>query len=227
MDEKYASLLAENEALTEEISGLLDTTRRQGREVVALKRELNRATESDPKSQDVRGVLDAWKRLCGHPRAKCPTDGKAWKVTLRAMRHHSRQEVMEAIEGLALMPYVGAHGRQAAGKPSDRYDDVEHALKDETTIRRFRTYRARALGASSLDLFGVYEALAAEADLYLRAAVTRWHREELKRLPASERAAMDVATMRRLREWGLIDTDATTEFLTSQGLIDPTSRVAA
>jgi hypothetical protein len=171
-------LLNENEELTNEVSGLLSQVRQQARREQALTRELTKLRSDDPASAEIEIVLANWKHHTGHPKAKTPVGGKRWVVVKKALKDHTLEELLEAIEGLALVPYVGNHGRKTDGKPSERYDDVEHALRDETTIARFRSYRARALKASSSVLLDVYAAVGATETLYASAVLGALAREE-------------------------------------------------
>src|SRR5437763_9712889 len=103
-------LVEENQQLTQEVSGLLSTTRRQAREIVALKQMLRERMEEDPLSKDVRRVLDRWAET--HPQARTPADGKRAKVVRRALRlGHDVDELLEALDGLRRFPFVTGNGR--------------------------------------------------------------------------------------------------------------------
>lgn len=143
-----AALQAELNEAHQEIAGLQQQLRRAGSAEMALRRELNRVREDEPQAQEVRAVLDHWKRRLGHPKAKCPLTGKRAKVVRLALRSHSLAEVLEAVDGLALVPFVGARGRKQQGEPHERHDDVEHCLGDEQRIMRFRGYLQRARGTT-------------------------------------------------------------------------------
>jgi hypothetical protein len=182
-------MAGENERLTEDLSGLLDTTRRQGNEIVGLKNALAQADVDHASNAQVQCLLLNWMHLC---RGRTPDDklkgrrpiiapGSArWKIARAALREHTVQECLEAIEGLAALPYVGAHGRKADGKPSERFDDLEYALKDETFIEKARKYRARALGASERALFDAWRAAEATQTLYLTAWLGKWNRLQVE-----------------------------------------------
>jgi hypothetical protein len=67
--------------------------------------------------------------------------GKRAKTVRAALRMgYTVDQLKLALEGLAKFPFVGPSGRCAAGTPAQRYDDVDHALRDETTIERFIGY---------------------------------------------------------------------------------------
>jgi len=136
-----------NAELSEEISGLMSQVRTQARREQALRRELRTLRQDDPQSADIHHVFAEWQRLLGHPGAKMPTDGSRWPVIRRALRSHTVQECIEALEGLALKPYVVNGKRMPSGPAAKRYDDVDHALGDEKRIDQCRRIRARAYGA--------------------------------------------------------------------------------
>jgi hypothetical protein len=49
---------------------------------------------------------------------------------------------------LGLLPFVGEKGRKPIGQAKERYDEVKHALRDESTIDRFIGYARRAAKAA-------------------------------------------------------------------------------
>lgn len=122
-----------------QLAGLQHQLRRAAGAEQALRQQLEQREESDPKSQDVRAVLAGWEAR--HPRAKTPMTGKRAKTVRAALRMgYTVDQLKLALEGLAKFPFVGPSGRCAAGTPAQRYDDVDHALRDETTIERFIGY---------------------------------------------------------------------------------------
>lgn len=207
MCDTCTSLLLENGQLTEEVSGLLDTTRRQGREIVGLKNELRKQDIEDPSNAAVQVLLQNWLRLTGRgARTVVEPGGKRWKVAKAALkREGGQQRCLESIEGYALLPYVGAHGRQATGKQSQRFDDIEHSLGDETKVDRGRKYRAQALGASADMLFEAYEAANATAHLYLTASIGRNCRDRYEQLSHEEQAAHRIQVARTVYGDNVID----------------------
>lgn len=125
--------------LGQQLAGREVQLRRAGQAEVRLRSELEQRAEQDPSSKEVREVLAGWEAR--HPRAKTPMSGKRAKTVRNALKlGFSVEELKEALEGLAAFPFVGPHGRMATGTPEQRYDDVHHALADETTIDRFRKY---------------------------------------------------------------------------------------
>lgn len=182
----------ENEELTDEISGLLDTTRRQGREIVGLKNELRQRDADDPSHVEVRILLENWKRLNGKTdRCIIAPGSKRWKIAKAALkREDCLQDCIESIEGYALLPYVVGGQRRGNGKPSERYDDLEYALGDETRVDKGRKYRAMALGADEPALFRAWKAADATKDLYFSAWWGKWNRERTTQEQARKQAEL-------------------------------------
>lgn len=150
-----------------EIAGLQQQLRRAGAAEMALRNELAKVREDEPEAQEIRAVLNHWKRRLGHPKAKCPLTGKRAKVVRAALRSHSLAELLEAVDGLALRPFAGPHGRHAILKPGDRrYDDVEHALGDEKRIQEHREFWARAQASSIEQRLQAWQSVAAVEQRY-------------------------------------------------------------
>jgi hypothetical protein len=166
-------------ALDEERCGLILTVRKVSAEVVALRREAN-PPEASELDKDIRFVLTRWRRLCGHPKAKCPVDGKAWKAVKRALVswEYTMMEVLEAVEGAALAPYDAGYGRRkVTGTPRERKDDLGYVLRDETNIAKFRDIAQRARKATVDQLLQAQQAAAAADELYTRLLLDALNRE--------------------------------------------------
>ena len=136
-------LLHEAEAnlanLGEELAGLQIQNRRAARAEILATTKLRQAQEADPKSQQVRAVLDHWHAF--HPRSKVPITGKRADVVRKALKlGFDVSQLKAALDGLRMYPFVDK-GRSATGTKAQRFDDVEHALRDEATIERFIRYR--------------------------------------------------------------------------------------
>ena len=134
--------------LGEQLAGVQLQARRAGQAEVAIRRQLQEAMEADPKSEQIRDVLNHWQ--AHHPRAKTPTGGKRFVTVKKALKlGFTVDQLKQALDGLRALPYVGPAGRMAAGKPDQRFDDVEHALRDEQTIERFIGYLENPPAAAS------------------------------------------------------------------------------
>ena len=134
--------------LGEQLAGVQLQARRAGQAEVAIRRQLQEAMEADPKSEQIREVLNHWQ--AHHPRAKTPTGGKRFVTVKKALKlGFTVEQLKQALDGLRALPYVGPAGRMAEGKPDQRFDDVEHALRDEQTIERFIGYLENPPAAAS------------------------------------------------------------------------------
>lgn len=155
----------------QEIAGMELQLRRAGAAEVALRTELRRQRGEEPDSEVIRGRLDKWLVVTGRAarkgrRPSIAPGGKRWEIVKKALKlknietgkPYSVEELDEALEGLGLYPFVGPKGRQQFG--SKRYDEIEHALGDETKIDRFIGYARNFYMA---------------AHLHLDEAVRRWH----------------------------------------------------
>lgn len=179
--DRCQSYAEENAALTEEISGLMHTIRKQAQTIAGATSELRKAHAEDPRSKDIEFVLTRWRRLCGHPRAKCPVDGKAWKAVKRAIGPwgYTLEEILEAVEGVALAPYDAGYGkRKVAGTPKERKDDLGFVLRDEENIAKFRDIAQRGHKASYSQLNDAHIALMTTEDLYLRLMIEACNRRD-------------------------------------------------
>lgn len=200
---QVASFVEENEKLTNQLSGYMATQRRDAGTIGSLTAELRKRDIEDPANADVQCVLDNWVHHCRSITRKgrqpvIDPGSKRWTIARKALKRHSVAECLEAIEGLALLPYVTDRGRTATGRPSQRYDDIEYALKDETTVERCRKYRARVLGASADMLFEASQAASATACLYSTAFLTKLGRERFDAMPREEQIAHRVRVARVL-----------------------------
>lgn len=193
----------------DDLMGQTQTVTVQGKEIGKLKRELS--SETTPLAQDVRRVLEFWQRK--HPRANIDPAGSRAKVVRGAMKlGHTdpplacpvhdlladgekrdkdarctvADELIEALEGLALMPFVGPHGRCAeGGRGTRRFDGIEYALTDrksggpsEATIERFRGYARRAKLAPSEKLLVAYQLTGDVHETYARYLLDALAREQ-------------------------------------------------
>lgn len=170
-----------NAKLNEELAVQRAIAIREARRSNALTQQLRVAHEEDQSSVEIRRLLSEWQKLLGHPKAKIHAGGKRWQTAKGALRHHSFDECLEAIQGLALFPYVVNATRSPSGDPKQRYDGVEHALRDETVIERMRKEKRRAGEASFFDLEEVWYAVRATADFYGQVAVAAARREQAER----------------------------------------------
>jgi hypothetical protein len=142
-----AGLMAEVDRLTEENAALDFKVRQSARSEVALRKELSKMHADDPRSADIREVLEYWIATCHKSsRTKIPMDGvRAQKVRSRLNQKFTVEDLKLAIDGAAAKPFVGPKGRVATQEPGcRREDDLELILRDEKYVERFQGYAKEA-----------------------------------------------------------------------------------
>lgn len=122
-----------------EVSQLLDRHLQDMRTISALKAELSRQRKNSPQAQQARQVFEYWVERLG--KNGNVVFGPAREKAVQArLREYPLEVVLRAVDGCALMPYVGPHGRQADGRGAKKHDDLALICRDETTVERFASY---------------------------------------------------------------------------------------
>lgn len=121
--------------------------RKLRREAGQLRKKLEDAREDDPKSKDIREVLDHWVKATGKSSRtsvtpKTPTGGVRWaSVQARLNDTFTVDDLKQAVDGAVRMPFVGPRGRQAVHAPGcQREDDIELICRNERNVERFKGY---------------------------------------------------------------------------------------
>jgi hypothetical protein len=110
------------------------------REKGRLKAELAKQREESPQAQDARRVFDHWVVRLGK-NANTVFGPAREKAVQARLQEFPVEVVLKAVDGCALMPWVGPHGRQAdEGKGAKRHDELALICRDETTVERFAGY---------------------------------------------------------------------------------------
>jgi hypothetical protein len=144
-------LLAAVDQLAEENAALDFKIRQAAKSEVALRKELAKQHADDPRSQQIREVMEYWVVVCHKSsRTKIPIDGvRAQKVRSRLNQKFTVEDLKLAIDGAAAKPFVGPRGRVATNEPGTRReDDLELILRDEKYVERFQGYAREAQKAS-------------------------------------------------------------------------------
>jgi hypothetical protein len=152
------SLSDELEARSVELAGARSTQITLERQITKLRTDLSRAAEDDPKSKEILSILVHWRVSTGHTKARIPLTGARAKLARSALRTYKAAELMEAISGLALLPYVCNGKRVAYGHSTERYDQLDHCIGDEKRIENNRRTYLRAQEAAEGDLTLLWEA---------------------------------------------------------------------
>jgi len=120
------------------ILGLLTTVEKQAKEIgnLARKLEAEDPMEHHPKRREISEVIDYWKDRCNHKNSRNSKD-RFDLVRARLTDGYDFEQIRLAIDGLAAFPFVVNAQRRSEGKPSQRYDQLKHALKGGTELERF------------------------------------------------------------------------------------------
>lgn len=133
--------------LTQERNGLVDQIASMARQIGHLKGELSKQRADSPKMQDAREVFDYWVDKLG--KTKRTTFGPARQKCVIARLNEKaltedgdrKDDLLAAVRGMALKPFVGPQGRQEDdSNGGKRHDDLTLVCRDETTVERFAGY---------------------------------------------------------------------------------------
>jgi hypothetical protein len=117
----------------------------------AMRSQLAQHRRQDPAAGVVTDILEYWHPLM--PGADIPLDGERADRVRWALKFKKPQEIKEAIDGAARLPYVWGDGDRARrvqfGTSKQRRVDLTLILRNERTIERFRGY-AREAGSEDV-----------------------------------------------------------------------------
>jgi hypothetical protein len=106
------------------------------REIGRLRGELTKQRQSSPEHQSVQAVFDHWRAECGHDKAKLG-EKRAAVVRARLRDNFTEDQLLRAVDGVAMFPFVVNGQRRAKGKPDQRYDDLELICRNEVNVEKF------------------------------------------------------------------------------------------
>lgn len=142
----FDRLIAELHEANEEISGLQTTIRMQAGRMTRLEKALEDADPSThPQHAAMVALVERWKRVCGHPRAKVSRD-RLDLIKARLKDGYEVRHLELAIDGIAAYPYVVQGQRRREGHPSQRHDSLSIALKGGENTERFAVLGHKARG---------------------------------------------------------------------------------
>jgi hypothetical protein len=134
-----------------EASRLLSQHLQDMRTIGALKAELSKQRKNSPQAQQAKEVFEHWVGRLGKNRNVVFGPARE-KAVLARLKEFPLEVVLKAVDGCALMPYVGPHGRQPeGGKGAKKHDDLSLICRDETTVERFAGYVDEAAETTKLD----------------------------------------------------------------------------
>jgi hypothetical protein len=217
----------------DDLLGVSETMNAQGKELAKLRRELTIEQANGPTAMQVQRALEFWcegrkggkpnisphgarARLVrqaialGHtnPPLPCPVHdeaGKRRKGVPKGTECTVVDEIIEALAGLKLIPFVGPNGGRVAEGVAGarRYDDVKYALTDrksgtvsEDQIENMRGYARRARMRSSEKLWAAYQVTSVVSEEWCRLAVDALNRERMQGAAAVGADVIDLAARR-------------------------------
>ena len=134
--------------LEDKVAGLQTTLGMQARKLGQYEREKAKADpRMDSRYGELKKIVNRWKRATGHEKSMI-SDDRLKLVRARLKDGYTIEQIELAIDGLAACPYVVDAQRVRTGKPSQRYDQLEHALKGGAKLERFAVlgHKARKAG---------------------------------------------------------------------------------
>lgn len=141
-------IMAELQAERETITGLQKTIQMQAGRMTRLEKALEEADPSQhPEYNEIRSVVDRWRRATGHKNAKLSKD-RLDLVKARRKDEYSFEHLELAVDGIGAFPFVTANGRASTGQPNQRHDRLGIAFEGGESVERFAVlgHRARQQG---------------------------------------------------------------------------------
>jgi hypothetical protein len=128
-----------------QIAGLHQTLDMQARKLGRLERQLadEDPASHHPQSKEIGELIDHWKAVTGHPRAKRSKD-RYEVIKARLKDGYTLDDLRLAITGIGAFPYNRNGRREREGRPSERYDKLSIALGSGENVERFANLGARA-----------------------------------------------------------------------------------
>lgn len=147
MSDIQAQMEAHLVEVIEDKNALTALTTKMAREITALKTELSKQRKESPKMVDAQEVFDYWVDKLG--KTKRTTFGPARQKAVIARLSEKplsesedrKDDLFEAVRGMARRPFVGPQGRQADdSNGAKKHDCLSLICRDETTVERFIGY---------------------------------------------------------------------------------------
>lgn len=169
LKQALASMGQENTDLAAELAGARGTLKTVERQVAYWKGEADKAREDDPESQQITTVYETWKRVTGHKRSKLTEERR--RLIKGQMRSYQAQDLIRAIQGAALLPYVRYGKRYVFGAKDEISTQLEHCIgtKPAGRVEQNIDYYRRACKAAAEQRDGMwdtYQRIAAHQDLW-------------------------------------------------------------
>jgi hypothetical protein len=138
-NERIMLLEKELETKEDNLRDLEIALRAERSKVSRLRGERDKQKSSEPLLPQAEEVFIYWQEKLA-PQAR-EFSGKRFDNVIARLKHGATvEELKEAIDGCAKLPYVDNNGRKATGRPSERQADLELICRTEAHVTRFRSY---------------------------------------------------------------------------------------
>ena len=123
------------------------------RQITTLRKQLAEKVLAEENMELAEPVIDYWRWKLNHARARSSVERVQVVIArLKAEPPHTREELLQAIDGCALRPFVTNTGRSYTGKVSQRHDGMQLIFKSEENMDRFMTYRVASIKEDPLSV---------------------------------------------------------------------------
>jgi hypothetical protein len=100
------------------------------------------AGSGSDRARDVKAIFDHWRTKTEHPRAKL-IPARRTKIEARLREGYSREELLEAIDGLTMSDWHMGRDPKTKGR---RYDGIDNVFRNGEYLERFVAIARRAQG---------------------------------------------------------------------------------
>jgi hypothetical protein len=111
--------------------------RKLEREKRAMERDRDAERQTDPQRQVILGLIDAWKRHTGHPKANANAGDRFDVVKARLAEGYAPEDIELAIEGIGARPYVVEGQRVKHGSRGQRFDRLGIVCGGGEAVEKF------------------------------------------------------------------------------------------
>jgi hypothetical protein len=135
---RIAALERENAMLATDLDLMTEKFKQAVRAEQTAKNRLNGQRAHEPRAADIQNVIDHWRLICDHPRAKAPAGSDRWDAVRKMLlAEFSTADLKQACNGAARVPYVVNSRRSGTGARKQRYDDLTLICRDVRKVEQF------------------------------------------------------------------------------------------
>lgn len=170
------TISGEHEDTLAELAGARATLRTLERQLSYAKSENEQARETakndDPKAQSIKAIYETWVVDTGRNKnTKLTTE--RWDLIKAQLGNHNADDLIRAIKGAALLPYVRYGKRYVFGAKDELETQLEHCIgqKPAGRVEKNIDYYRRACRAAAEQTTGMWDTfwrIQAQADMWAR-----------------------------------------------------------